>query len=89
MIPGAVCLLLGGAFILLFRYSRKEQEDADRRLIAEAWGMLADIEERTEEDIEKRVCTRYYGIYEYDAAELDPQALKPKKNDTGQVSPVC
>lgn len=69
LIPGAVCMLLGGAFILLFRYSRREQEDTDRRLTSEAWGTLADIEERTEEDIDKRVCTRYYGIYEYDTAD--------------------
>ena len=69
LIPGAVCLLLGGVFILLFRYNRREQEDADRRMTMEAWGTLADIEERTEEGIDKQVFTRYYATYEYDTAD--------------------
>ena len=69
LIPGLVCLFLGGVFLLFFRSSRNKQETIDREITAQTWGRLVDTESRTERDYENRTRTVYYGIYEYDTAD--------------------
>ena len=69
LIPGMVCLFLGGIFLLIFRSSRIKQQTMDHDLRAQTWGRLADTGSKTERDYENRLRTVYYGIYEYDTAD--------------------
>ena len=69
LIPGLICLFLGGVFLLIFRSSRVRQQTMDRDLRAQTWGRLVDTGSRTERDYENRLRTVYYGIYEYDTAD--------------------
>ena len=68
-IPGAVCLLLGIIFLLVFRTLRIKEEKSDRSLKGEAWARLTDTKEKLEEDLDDKVRRVYFGIYEYDAAD--------------------
>lgn len=69
LIPGFVCLFLGGVFLLIYRSSRNKQETTNRDITAQTWGRLVDTESRTERDYENRARTVYYGIYEYETAD--------------------
>ena len=69
LIPGLVCLFLGGFFLLIYRSSRIKQETTDRDITAQTWGRLVDTESRTELDYKNRAHTVYYGIYEYETAD--------------------
>ena len=41
LIPGLVCLFLGGIFLLVYRSSRIKQETTDRDVTAQTWGGLS------------------------------------------------
>ena len=69
LIPGLICLLLGGIFLMVARQSRLELEAQDRDMTARAWGKLSDTGSRIERDINKMSHTRYFGIYEFDTAD--------------------
>ena len=69
LIPGMVCLFLGGIFLLVFRSSRIKQQTIDRDVRGQTWGRLVDTGSRTERNYENRPHTVYYGIYEYDTAD--------------------
>ena len=69
LIPGLVCLFLGGIFLLIYRSSRIKQETTDRDVTAQTWGRLVDAESRTERDYKNRARTVFYGIYEYETAD--------------------
>ena len=69
LIPGLVCLFLGGIFLLVYRSSRIKQETTNRDVTAQTWGRLVDTESKTERDYKNRARTVYYGIYEYETAD--------------------
>ena len=69
LIPGLVCLFLGGIILLIYRSSRIKQETTERDITAQTWGRLVDTESRTELDYKNRARTVYYGIYEYETAD--------------------
>ena len=68
LIPGLVCLLIGGTFLFLVRYSRIKQETADRNLKGKTWGKLVHTGSRSERDYQA-THTVFFGVYEYDTAD--------------------
>ena len=78
LIPGLVCLVLGGAFILVFQYLQNKQETRDSSITVPTWGQLVDTGERTEYNYENRAHTVYFGIYEFDT--LDGQHISAASN---------
>ena len=66
LMPGLICLLLGGIFLFITHHGRLEQETQDRNMTARAWAKLSDAESRVERDLDHKSYTRYFGIYEFD-----------------------
>ncbi len=69
LIFGAVCVLLGIVFLLLFRYLRLREQTLEHSLRAQAWGRLTGTESRIERNYENRSHTVYYGVYEFETAD--------------------
>ena len=69
LIPGFVCLFIGGIFLLICRWSRIKQETADVNLTGRTWARLTGTGERMEWDYNNRSHIVYYGVYEYDTAD--------------------
>ena len=84
LIPGLVCLCLGGVFLLLYRHMCIRQEASDRSLTAQAWAKLVETGSRIEYNYDNRRETVYFGIYEFDAA--DGQHIS-SASDFGYLSP--
>ena len=66
LIPGLVCLILSGIFLMVVHSIGQKQQEQDRNLTARAWGTLSDTKSRTERDIDKRTHTLYFGVYGFD-----------------------
>ena len=59
LIPGVVCLLLGGIFILVFRRSDILTRESERSMTAQSWAQLVEMGSRTEYNDENRSHTVY------------------------------
>ncbi len=69
LIPGVVCLFLGGIFLLVFRRSDILARASERSMTEQCWAQLVDMGSRTEYNYENRSHTVYYGVYEFDSAD--------------------
>ena len=69
LIPGFVCLFIGGTFLLVYRHSRVRQDASERSMTAWAWAKLVDTGSRSEYNYENRRKTVYFGVYEFDSAD--------------------
>ena len=58
LIPGLVCLFLGGIFLLVYRSSRIKQETTNRDVTAQTWGRLVDTESKTEREVSTNMTLR-------------------------------
>ena len=69
LIFGAVCLILGGVFVLLHRYTQAQYEAQGRDCTVESWATLTSTETRSEKGYNHRVRYVTCGTYDYVTAD--------------------
>ena len=88
LIPGLVCLCLGGVFLLLYRHMCIRQEASDRSLTAQAWAKLVETGSRIEYNYDNRRETVYYGQHISSASDfgyLSPKDVPGTRGDMVKV----